>query len=75
LLVVAPWPGESHLDAGRTMTAIDTVGAWLAAFDGAAERDVAAGALEARRRVSLMVDGDPSIPVIGQPVQRARLSR
>jgi hypothetical protein len=57
------------------MTAIDRVGPWLAAFDGAADRDVATGALEARRRVTLMVDGDPSIPVIGQPVQRARLGR
>jgi hypothetical protein len=50
--------------AGRTIAAADTVGAWLAAQDGLAAHDVAAGKLEKFRRVSLMVEGDASLRVL-----------
>jgi hypothetical protein len=57
--------------AGATLVESESAGGWLAAIDAAAQRDVAAGALEERRRVTLMVEGHPSTPVIGQPVPRA----
>ena len=50
--------------AGSTVPAADTVGGWLAAQDRMAARDVSQGRLEAFRRVSLMVEGDPSLRIL-----------
>ena len=44
--------------------AADTVGGWLAAQDRMAARDVSQGRLEAFRRVSLMVEGEPSLRIL-----------
>jgi hypothetical protein len=50
--------------AGSTLAAADTVGSWHLAQDQMAARDMSRGQLESFRRVSLMVEGDPSLRVL-----------
>jgi hypothetical protein len=57
--------------AARTIATADSAGAWLSAFDAAAARDVSEGNLQGLRRVSLMIEGDPSVRVLGRPTRPA----
>jgi hypothetical protein len=60
--------------AATTMAGADTAGDWLSAMDAAAERDLSTGNLKRVQRVSLMIEGDSSVRVLGQRAQPADLA-
>jgi hypothetical protein len=53
--------------AASTISSIETAGQWLTGMKTTADNDIAAGALDPRRRVPVMLEGDESLRILGRP--------